>query len=165
MLYILAGLPAAGKSTLAKHLAQEQRAVHLRIDTIEQALRETGSPVNGPEGYVVAYGVAADNLRLGLSVVAHSVNPLQITRVAWRDVATGAGMPFVEIEVICSDEAEHRSRVEARSTDIPGCSLPTWDEVSRRRYEPWDGQHVVIDTAGQTVEQSVAALRPAVASR
>jgi predicted kinase len=83
MLYILAGLPAAGKSTLAKHLAQEQRAVHLRIDTIEQALRETGSPVNGPEGYVVAYGVAADNLRLGLSVVAHSVNPLQITRGDW----------------------------------------------------------------------------------
>jgi hypothetical protein len=31
----------------------------------------------------------------------------------------------------------------------------------RRAYEPWDAAHLVIDTAGQTVEQSVAALQHA----
>src|ERR1051325_4434191 len=51
MLYIFGGLPGTGKSTLSQHLAREQRAVHLRIDTIEQALREAGCLVNGPEGY------------------------------------------------------------------------------------------------------------------
>src|SRR5439155_8271965 len=112
----------------------------------------------------VAYHLAADNLGLGLSVVADSVNPLQLTRAAWRDVARCAGVPFVEIEVVCSNEAEHRSRVEARSTDICELRLPSWEEVVRRDYEPWDAEHLVIDTAGQSVEQSVAALERALAA-
>jgi len=165
MLYIFGGLPGSGKSTLSQRLARQRQAVHLRIDTIEQALREVGCLVNGPEGYVVAYHLAADNLGLGLSVVADSVNPLQLTRAAWRDVARRAGVPFVEIEVICSNEAEHRDRVEARSTEISGLRLPSWDEVVRRDYEPWDAEHLVIDTAGQSVEQSVAALERALAAR
>jgi predicted kinase len=159
MLYIFGGLPGTGKSTLAQRLARAQPAVHLRIDTIEQSLREAGCFVNGPEGYVVAYRLATDNLRLGWRVVADSVNPLQVTRAAWRDVALHAGVPFVEIEVICSNTAEHRARVETRATDIAGLRLPTWDEVVSRVYEPWDAAHHVIDTAGQTVEQSVTALQ------
>jgi predicted kinase len=82
MLYIFGGLPASGKTTLSRHLARELRAVHLRIDSIEQALRDVAGRFNGPEGYVVAQRLAADNLRLGLSVVADSVNPLPITRAA-----------------------------------------------------------------------------------
>jgi len=41
----------------------------------------------GSVGANVAYRLAADNLRLGMSVVADSVNPIAITRRAWRDVA------------------------------------------------------------------------------
>jgi predicted kinase len=159
MLYIFAGLPGTGKTTLARQLARELRAVHLRIDTIEQALRKTTGDANGPEGYVVAYRIAADNLRLGSSVVADSVNPLQITRTAWRDVATQCNVPFVEIEVICSDLAEHRVRIESRSRDIAGLRLPTWDEVRARHYEPWDMSPLVVDTAGQTEVESFAALK------
>jgi predicted kinase len=165
MLYIFGGLPGTGKSTLAKHLARAQQAVHLRIDTIEQSLREVGCLINGPEGYVVAFRLAAENLHLGLRVIADSVNPLQVTRAAWREVALRVGAPFVEIEVICSNVAEHRARVETRATDIAGLRVPTWDEVMRRAYEPWDAAHLVIDTAGQTMEQSVAVLQCALASR
>ena len=42
MLYIFAGLPGTGKSTLATHLAAERKAVLLRIDSIEQAARDGG---------------------------------------------------------------------------------------------------------------------------
>lgn len=161
MLYIFGGLPATGKSTLASQLARTLKAVHLRVDTIEQAIREGGGHVNGPEGYIIAYRVAADNLKLGLSVVADTVNPLQITRRAWREVATQISAPFVEIEVTCSDKAEHRARVETRQADIAGFRLPTWDEVANRHYEPWDTEHILIDTAGQTPEQSLAALERA----
>ena len=159
MLYIFGGLPGTGKSALARSLANEKAAVYLRIDTIEQALRESGSPVRGPEGYTIAYRLAEDNLHLGLSVVADSVNPLHVTRRAWREAAARAGAPFVEIEVICSDKTEHRARVESRSPDIPGCRLPTWEEVVQREYEPWDRERLVIDTAGRTIEESFAALR------
>jgi predicted kinase len=97
-------------------------------------------------------------LRLGMQVAADSVNPLQITRAAWREVAVQAGNPYVEIECICSDLAEHRRRVESRTSDIAGFCLPTWEDVINRMYEPWNSEHIVIDTAGQSVEQSISAL-------
>lgn len=150
-----------GKSTLARLLARELHATYLRIDTIEQVLRDERLAVNGPEGYAVAYQVAADNLRLGLSVVSDSVNPIRITRSAWREVATRAAVPFVEIEVICSDPAEHRARVESRSADIAGLALPTWEEVRTRERDEWDKPPIVIDTARATVPESYAALQRA----
>jgi predicted kinase len=158
MLYIFGGLPGTGKSALSQRLAREKKAVYLRIDTIEQALREAGVPVGGPEGYITAYRIAEDNLRLGSIVVADSVNPLEITRSAWRSTAKQAGLPFVEIEVICSDELEHRGRIEGRTSDILGFKLPTWKEVVDRVYEPWNEEHLVIDTAGQRLERSFAVL-------
>ncbi len=50
-------------------------------------MRGAGIALNGPEGYIVAYRLAEHNLRLGLAVVADSVNPIEITREAWRAVA------------------------------------------------------------------------------
>lgn len=163
MLYIFGGLPGAGKSALARFLARSRQAVYLRIDTIEQAMRDGGCLLQGPEGYMVAYAAAADNLRLGLSVVADSVNPLEITRAAWRSVAVDAGVPFVEIEVICSDAVEHRRRVETRAADIVGFALPTWDDVVGREYEAWGSARVVIDTAGLSEQQGTEVLERALA--
>lgn len=162
MLYIFGGLPGTGKTTLSLGLARERKAVHLRIDTLEQRLRDFGLQELGPAGYMVAYGVALDNLRLGLAVVADSVNPIAVTRNAWREVAQEVGIPFVEIEVICSDEQEHRRRVETRASTVPGLVLPTWEQVVNRTYEPWDREHVVIDTAGRTPEESLADLMEAI---
>lgn len=161
VLFIFSGLPGVGKSTLARRVAREFRAAYLRIDTIEQALRDGRPAFNGPEGYTVAYKVAEDNLRLGLSVVADSVNPLRITRTAWREVAGRAAVPFVEIEVVCSDPAVHRTRVESRLADVEGLRLPTWDEVQTRERDPWDTAPIVIDTAAATAVESFAVLRRA----
>ena len=158
MLYIFSGLPATGKSTLALGLAQVKHAVYVRVDTIEQALREAGVAVEGASGYVVGYAVAADNLRLGLSVVADSVNPMKITRDAWRTVADQLQVPVIEIEVICSDLTLHRHRVESRVVNIPELKLPSWDQVVHREVEAWDRDHVVIDTAGHAPEDSLAQL-------
>ena len=158
MLMIFGGLPAAGKTAIATELARGIGAVHLRIDSIEQALRDSGVEILGPEGYVVAYAIAEDNLRLGHTVIADSVNPVEVTRAAWRDVAHRVGTRGIEIEIVCSDQAEHRRRVESRKADIAGHRLPTWQEVCDRDYEAWQAD-IVIDTAEQDVEAGVAALR------
>ncbi|MEL7354206.1 MAG: AAA family ATPase [Cyanobacteria bacterium P01_A01_bin.116] len=155
MLYIFSGLPGTGKSTLAAALAQRRNAVHLRVDTIEQAIKSSTGLEVGPEGYDVAYAVAAENLGLGLDVVADSVNSLEITRKAWQNVATTAQCAFVDIEIICSDSAEHRRRVESRTTTVQGLKLPSWEQVLARDYLKWTENHIVIDTAGETVEQSI----------
>lgn len=39
MLVIFSGLPAVGKTTMARELARQIGAAHLRIDSIEQAIR------------------------------------------------------------------------------------------------------------------------------
>jgi len=162
-LIIFGGLPATGKTTIARDLARQLGATYLRIDTIEQALRDSAmmsQPIND-EGYRVAYAVAEYNLRLGRTVIADSVNPIQLSRDAWIDVAHRAHARAVEVEVICSDPQLHRQRVETRSVDIRGLSLPSWEKVISREYEPWEREHIVIDTAGRSVVDSIEELRRA----
>ncbi len=146
-----------GKTAIATGLARGIKAVHLRIDSIEQALRNSSVTISGPEGYMVAYAIAEDNLRLGRTVIADSVNPVEATRAAWRRVAERTGKRCVEIEIVCSDQEEHRRRVESRIADIVGHQLPTWQQVCDREYEPWQAS-IVIDTAGQHIKASVSAL-------
>lgn len=67
MLIVIGGLPGTGKTTLARLLAARIDAVHLRIDTIEQAIVRSGlaqHPV-GPAGYVIGYALADEHLRKG----------------------------------------------------------------------------------------------------
>ena len=160
-LVILGGLPGVGKTTIAVELARQIGAILVRIDSIEQALRVSGT-ITGPmddRGYRVAYGVADENLRSGRSVVADSVNPIQLTRDAWREVARRCGAVAIEVEIVCRDQMEHRRRVENRDSNIPEFTLPTWQDVLARDYEPWDREHVVLDSSTGSVGEGVAAIR------
>ncbi len=67
-------------------------------------------------------------------------------------------MPAVEVEVICSDKAEHRRRVETRVTDVQRLLKPTWEEVTDRVYEDWGSRPIVIDTATANVDELVTDL-------
>ncbi|MFF5717922.1 AAA family ATPase [Streptomyces buecherae] len=163
VLVIICGLPATGKTTLSQTLARQIGAVHVRVDTIEQAIVRSGLATHpvGPAGYAVAYALAEEHLRQGLTVIAESVSPLAVTRDAWRSVAVRTAVPAIEAEIVCSDPAEHRRRAERRAVDIPDLALPSWDAIVRRPYEPWHRERLVIDTAGRDVAACVADLRRA----
>ena len=154
VLYVFSGLPGTGKTSLARRLTGYLAAVYLRIDTVEQALRDLCSFEVEGEGYRLAYRVAADNLKLGISVVADSCNTIELTRREWESVAADSDARCVNIEVTCSDVAVHRNRVESRSTTISGLSLPSWDDICQREYEPWQRNRVVIDTSEGSVDAS-----------
>lgn len=58
--------------------------------------------------------------------------------------------------MICSNEPEHRRRVEARTADIPGHIVPTWQDVVERDYHPWDDEpRLIVDTATIRVDEAV----------
>jgi predicted kinase len=165
MLIAFSGLPGTGKTSIARELARRLRATYLRVDTVEQALRSCGTLEEVmAEGYETIYRLAEDNLNLGLTVIADSVNPLDITREAWAEVAREADVRLINVEVICSDEAEHRRRVETRSSDIADLVFPTWDKVKSREYHPWTQPRMVIDTAGRSVSACVDELMSALAT-
>jgi len=157
-LYIFSGLPGTGKTTLAKELAKTVNAFYLRIDTIEQALRDVCDITVESEGYRLSYRLAAENLTLGVNVVADSCNPIELTRKAWRAVAINSGAEWVEFEVICTDKAEHKRRVEERVSDIAGLQAPDWPAVVNREYDQWSGERIRLDTAGATESESIGNL-------
>ena len=112
------------------------------------------------EGYAVAYAIAENNLRVGRLVVADSVNPWTLTREAWRAVAQRTGVRAVDVEIVCSDQAEHRRRVLTRTADIPNHRLPTWRDVIERDYQPWqdNDERIVVDTCRSSLAESVDAI-------
>lgn len=149
MLIVFGGLPGTGKTTIARPLAAQLGAMYLRIDIIEQAIRNADVLACdvGTAGYGVANALALSNLDNGNAVVADGVNPVAECRQAWRSIAVQASVRLVEVEVVCSNRREHRRRVESRSSDISGLMLPTWQSVVERTYELWSEPHLVIDTA------------------
>jgi len=157
MLIVFGGLPGTGKSTLAKAVARKYAAVYLRIDTIEIAMANNDMTRGdiGPAGYLIAYRLAEENLNLGQTVIADSVNSLSVTRNAWVAVAGNANAKLVQIEVVCSDPIEHKLRVEGRTVDNKAVPLVTWSDVLKREYENWPDADHVIDTAGKSIDESV----------
>lgn len=156
MLIVFSGLPGVGKTTLARQLATRRSATYLRIDSIEHVLR-TASPDSdiGPAGYAVAQAIAGGNLSLGTDVVADCVNPVAESRAAWRELADASVTRHLDIEVVCSDKAEHRRRVEQRTPDIAGFAVPDWASVEAHAYQPWTGDRLIVDTAVLSVEEAL----------
>ncbi|MFL6124354.1 AAA family ATPase [Actinophytocola sp.] len=140
MLVVFVGRPGTGKTTLARLASAELAAAHLRIDAIEAAIARyglAGPPVN-PVGYAIAHEIAASSLAAGAHVVIDAVSAVPEARAGWTALAAAAGTPLRVVEVVVTDPAEHRRRVEARRSDLEGLVVPTWDQVTALAYEPWD---------------------------
>ncbi|WP_116893340.1 AAA family ATPase [Pseudomonas syringae] len=160
MLIVFSGLPGTGKTTIAKGLVDTIGALYLRIDTIEQAIRNSGVLAQdvGRSGYMVANELALSNLDLGRTVIVDCVNPVIESRLVWSKIASRAGVRLMNIEVICSDKNEHQRRVETRLADIPGLTPPTWQSVLDHGCEASAEAPLTIDSALTSSVQAVSML-------
>ena len=151
VLYIFSGLPGAGKTTLAKEISKLFGSVYIRIDTIEQGIRDLCNFNVQGEGYRLAYRVIADNLNIGNNVVVDSCNPIKLTRNEYENIAKDNNCNYINIEIICSNKNEHKNRNKTRKNDIKNLKLPTWEDIEKRDYEEWDKEHIIIDTANKNI--------------
>ena len=158
-LFVMSGLPGSGKSTIADELAKAMRVPVLSIDPIEAAMWASGLPRSdtGLAAYYVARAIAAENLRLGQTVIIDAVNPVEAAREMWRSLAAEFDLPVTFIEVTCSDEEIHEARINARVRGIPGMSEVTWERVLERKqeFEPWAGKRLQLDTSNQDLESLI----------
>lgn len=142
-------------------LSEQTGAIFVRVDVIEAALQASRLKNDEPEdaGYLAASAVAQSNLLLGHSVIADTVNPLQVTRDLWANTARLANASLLNIEIVCSDEATHRKRVETRHSDIEGFSVPSWQKVVDRTYEAWIEVDLRIDTFSTSLPDAIRMIR------
>ena len=151
MLIVMAGLPASGKSALAARIAGELRCAILSVDPIEAALWRAGIGRDQPTGlaaYVVAEDLAREQLRIGADVIIDAVNDAELARQQWRSLADEQGVDVAFIEVVCTDQEEHRRRLETRRRSLAGFVEPTWNEVRARSagFDGWADARLTIDS-------------------
>jgi predicted kinase len=166
VLTVFAGLPGVGKSTLAVRVGAALPATLLAVDTVDHVLHSYEVTENRP-GYA-AYGVVAAlagvQLALGQSAVIDAVNPIGAARDIWTGLADRAQVRLRVIEVVCSDETEHRRRVEHRRTHgTAGADAFDWIKVLEVKavYEPYIGSRLVVDTGipGDPLDAILAYIR------
>ena len=107
---------------------------------LSKFLLRHGIVYSGGQAWVGAHDAWLKRQRFDspLDQAAFDVAPLPETRRLWRELAARTSSSLVVLECVIPDVAEHRRRVEGRHPDLPGQVVPSWDEVTRRDYVPWD---------------------------
>src|ERR671927_742877 len=98
MLVVVSGLPGTGKSTVAEAVARRAGAVVLSVDEVEEALLGAGLAsdwTTGAAAYEAVAAAAAENLRLGHTVIVDAVNDSEPARDTWRRAAAAAAAELV----------------------------------------------------------------------
>ncbi|WP_086666021.1 AAA family ATPase [Lentzea kentuckyensis] len=158
---LVAGIPGTGKSTLAESLARQLKAPIFSMDWVLGSL-VLARAITDENAYDVAdlqlTALVARHVQLGIDVIVDATGHTREERGRLRELAERLGGEFVGVECVCSDERLHRERTEGRSRGIPGwhATVP-WQHIERMRglWEPWEDDHLVLDSAVETPESSV----------
>jgi predicted kinase len=150
LLVAVSGLPGVGKSELARLIARELSIPIIELDRIEGPLLQRGISGDsiGWAGYEILTALAEDNLEIGQSVVLDSVCWTRAIRERWATLAATYHARYRPIEIVCSNAAQHRRRVESRDRSSRGLHNIDWLRVEHARslYEAWDRSRLVLDS-------------------
>ena len=150
MLIVMAGLPGAGKSAVAQELRDRLSYPMISVDTIEEAILSAGIDDDQPTGlaaYLVAETLASGVLEAEGSVIVDAVNAVSPARDQWVALAERHGNAIAFVEVVCSDAAVLRARLEERHRTQPHTNDASWHAVeeSLDEYDEWVGPSAEAD--------------------
>jgi predicted kinase len=172
MLIVMAGLPAAGKSTIAEVVGNRMGVPVVSVDPIEAAILSAGIDADQPTGlaaYLVAEAFADAVISGGASIIVDAVNAVGPAREQWLKLAERQKAELRFIEVICSDAELHEKRLAARAARLAAASLPETFAVEQSldEWEDWTGPsgaiaRITLDSVeplGVNVERALAFLQ------
>ncbi|MFO0829816.1 MAG: AAA family ATPase [Phycisphaerales bacterium] len=148
-LVVMTGLPATGKSTIARRLAAPLRATIVRTDEIRKRLAGVAPTEHGGRDlydeshtrrtYDAVRAEVAATLAEGRTAIVDAANLLRWQRRAFLETADAARCPCVVVEAT-ADESTVRERMRARSADRAEISDATWQvyEALRATREALD---------------------------
>ena len=167
----LTGLPSAGKTTIAKGLAERLQAGGHRVqvldgDEVRAALSaELGFSKEDRDTNVRRIGYVAGLLaEHGVTVLVPVIAPYGLSRAAVRDLHAKRGVPYVEVHVatpveICADRDVKNLYARQAAGEISG--LTGADDPYEAPIDP----DLRIHTQDQTVDESVQQVRALLTAR
>lgn len=156
----LSGVPGAGKSTLARAIAEVTPFVVIDTDVLKSALIHAGlSPVMaGPATYAAALAVAADLLAQGSSVVLDSPCRYRELLVEGVTIARDAGVRYGFVELWAEDVSVLLARLDRRTPKISQLASAT-DPVPGTDWEFGTGEATLQGWQRQLVHPESDCLR------
>ena len=127
-LFLTVGLPCTGKTTAARRIEVEHKALRLTKDEWVKALYGNENPTSASdviEGRLVEIGLRA--LELGIDVVIDYGLWSRDERSALRQAAADVGA-VVEMHYFQLSQAEQRRRLDRRQAEAPHTTWPMSDE-------------------------------------
>lgn len=150
---VLTGLSGTGKSTLADRLARDLGVPAFSGDWLLGALAPAHHVLARLDrrSYLAMYhslleSLITRQLMLGQGATVDCAIDDTVAQ-RWQTIAENHGARLYIVECICSDEDEHRRRIEGRQRNIPGWHEVDWNHVQRMRTEtpPLTVPHLTVD--------------------
>jgi len=160
-LVVVAGLKAAGKTTIAEAIAQRERIPYFAIDKLKKDLlpRVFHEVFASKEDiHQFALNLLNEQLRLGVSVVIEGEFITHEIRQQLSELALKHGAEFCPIYLTVHDDAEWQKRIIINLENAdPDATFTGWQELvnMRRFYAPWPESTLELDTA-QPLEENYA---------
>ena len=133
------------------------------VDPIESSIIKSGikkSFETGLAAYLVSETLAAEHLKLDISVIIDAVSPVKESRDMWYNLSSQHDVKLVVIECVLDDNL-HKKRIESRVRNIYGIREVTWEDVENRRkeYLQWEEERLILNTADSIEDNLQKALK------